>query len=57
MPTAVRRLSDLIRERQQLRGERREHDFAMQDPGIATEHALSIVRALDRGEPGCAFCR
>jgi hypothetical protein len=57
MPTAVRRLSQLIRERQELRHERREHDFAMQDPGIANEHALSIVRALDRGEPGCTFCR
>ena len=41
--TAVRRLSQLIRERQERLNERREHDFAMQDPGVANEHALSIV--------------
>lgn len=55
--TAVRRLSQLIRERRELMSERREHDFAMQDPGVANEHALSIDRALERGEPGCVFCR
>jgi hypothetical protein len=54
--TAVRRLSQLIRERQERLNERREHDFAMQDPGVANEHALSIARALDRGEPGCSIC-
>ncbi len=55
--TAVRRLSQLIRERQERLNERREHEFAMSDPGVANEHALSISRALDRGEPGCTFCR
>ena len=54
--TAVRRLSKLIRERQERLNERREHDFAMQDPGVRNEHALSISRAQDRGEPGCIFC-
>ena len=44
--TAVRRLSQLIRERQERLNERREHDFAMQDAGVANEHALSISRAV-----------
>ena len=54
--TTVRRLSQLIRERQERLNERREHDFAMQDPGVPNEHALSISRAQDRGEPGCTIC-
>jgi len=56
MPAAVRRFSTFIRERRERMSERREHDLAMQDPGVATEHALSIQRAIERGEPGCTFC-
>jgi hypothetical protein len=36
--------------------ERREHDEAMSDPGIAQDHAASISRAVADGKPGCAFC-
>jgi hypothetical protein len=36
--------------------ERREHDAAMRDRGIAQEHAASISRAVADGKPGCTFC-
>jgi hypothetical protein len=36
--------------------ERREHDEAMRDRGIASDHAASISRAVADGKPGCAFC-
>jgi hypothetical protein len=36
--------------------ERRAHDEAMLDRGIADDHAAAIARALSRGEPGCYFC-
>ena len=52
--TAVRRLSQLIRERQERLNERREHDFAMQDAGVANEHALSISRARTAASPAAS---
>jgi hypothetical protein len=36
--------------------ERREHDEAMRDRGIAQDHAASISRAVADGKPGCTFC-
>jgi hypothetical protein len=36
--------------------ERREHDEAMLDRGVASDHAASISRAVAEGKPGCAFC-
>ncbi len=36
--------------------ERREHDEAMLDRGVASDHAASISRAVAEGKPGCTFC-
>ena len=36
---------------------RREHDRAMSDRGIALEHQIQIVAAIERGDGGCTFCR
>lgn len=45
-----------LRTRSDRLSERREHDEAMRDPGIATDHAASISRAVADGKPGCTFC-
>jgi hypothetical protein len=45
-----------LRSRGDRVSERREHDEAMRDPGIAQDHAASISRAVADGKPGCAFC-
>jgi hypothetical protein len=35
---------------------RREHDEAMANPRIATEHYVQIARNVESGQPGCRFC-
>jgi hypothetical protein len=45
-----------LRTRSAQISERREHDDAMRDPGIAQDHAASISRAVADGKPGCTFC-
>jgi hypothetical protein len=45
-----------LRTRSDRLSERREHDEAMRDRGIAQDHAASISRAVADGKPGCTFC-
>ena len=45
-----------LRTRSERVSQRREHDDAMRDPGIAQDHASSISRAVADGKPGCAYC-
>jgi hypothetical protein len=59
LTTVVRTLgavSRRVRARNDQLNERREHDAAMRDPGIAVEHHASISRAVADGRPGCIFC-
>ncbi len=55
-PRILGEASRRMRTRVDRVNERREHDEAMRDRGIATDHAASITRALAEGKPGCAFC-
>jgi hypothetical protein len=57
--TLGNRLMLLIRNWQarQFSPARREHDRALSDRGIALEHQIQIVAAIERGDSGCTFCR
>jgi hypothetical protein len=46
------RLDQLRRDRR----ERLEHDQAMSDPRIATEHHLARLRSVEAGGQDCPFC-
>jgi hypothetical protein len=48
--------ADRLRSHSDRMNQRREHDEAMRDRGIASDHAASISRAVAEGKPGCTFC-
>jgi hypothetical protein len=59
LTTVARTLGEVsrrVRTRNDQLSERREHDMAMRDPGVAIEHHASISRAEADGKPGCTFC-
>jgi hypothetical protein len=59
LTTVARTLGEVsrrVRTRSNQLNERREHDMAMRDRGVASEHHASISRAEADGKPGCAFC-
>ena len=56
-PGVVQRLAGRLASLPSRVAARREHDAAMQDPRIASEHWLQIARSTSHGGGGCEFCR
>ena len=50
------RLTSRLDARRQHAADRREHDYAMSIPQVASEHASQIEHARSRGEATCDFC-
>ena len=56
MPKFLIARRERLDQMRRARRERLEHDQAMSDPRIATEHHLARLRTVEAGGQDCPFC-